>query len=89
MERMLSYEVASGYGTRYTGNPIGFQTGEIIQLTDESYIYRVMYYDERGRLIQKHSTNHMGGSEHIWYNRNFTGKVIKINLSALLREKIP
>ena len=77
VERMLSYEVASGYGTRYTGNPIGFQTGEIIQLTDESYIYRVMYYDERGRLIQKHSTNHMGGSEHIWYNRNFTGKVIK------------
>ena len=74
---LLSYESVLGYGTRYTGNPTGFQTGEMVRLTDGSYLYRTMYYDERGRLIQSHSTNHLGGGERTWYACDFTGEIIK------------
>ena len=74
---VLSYEAVSGYGIRYTENPVGFQTGQIVRLTDGNYIYKAMYYDERGRLVQSHSTNHLGGSERMWYTYNFTGEVTK------------
>lgn len=74
---ILSYEVVSGYGTRHAENPAGLQTGQIVRLTDGTYIYKAMYYDERGQLVQSHFTNHLGGSDRRWYNFNFAGEVTK------------
>lgn len=68
---------SSIYGVCRSGNPTSFQTGQLIRLMDDSYIYQAMYYDERGRMIQHHSTNHLGGSDRMWYAYNFSGDMVE------------
>ncbi len=46
-----------------------------------SYLYSVMYYDDRGRVIQVKSSNHLAGGvdkEYIAYN--FSGQPVKRRL---------
>lgn len=78
------YTVETGYGTQYTGGYKGLLTGTISaqQLFDgtisPTYLYSVMYYDNRGRLIQAKSNNHLsGGIEQEYIAYNFTGQPIK------------
>ncbi|WP_368122808.1 RHS repeat-associated core domain-containing protein [Bacteroides thetaiotaomicron] len=74
---LLNYENISGYGTRYNDGYGGLHTGRMVGLTDGIFLYTVMYYDERGRMIQTHSTNHMGKGDRTFYAYNFAGEVIK------------
>ena len=57
----------SGYGTRYTGGYKGLLTGTVTARLDASgvagYDYTAYYYDDRGRVIQTRSTNHLGGTD--------------------------
>ena len=75
------YTLETGYGTQYTGGYKGLLTGTISaqQLFDgtisPTYLYSVMYYDNRGRLIQAKSNNHLsGGIEQEYIAYNFTGQ---------------
>ena len=82
------YLAESGYGVCYgdhqTANRYknkGLLTGTISaqQLSDgtisPTYLYSVMYYDSRGRLIQSKSNNHLsGGIEQEYIAYNFTGQ---------------
>ena len=41
------------------------------------YDYAAFYYDERGRIIQSRTTNHMGGIEEEYVAYNCTGEPLK------------
>lgn len=74
---VLSSEQIVAYGACRSGNPAGFQTGKLLRLTNNSYTYQAMYYDERGRMIQHHLTNNLGGADRMWYAHDFSGDVVK------------
>ena len=81
----FAYESLSGYGTRYTGGYKGLLTGTMTAQMNASgitasFLYSVMYYDERGRVIQTKSNNHLGGTEKEYIGYNFTGQPIKRRL---------
>ncbi|MCL1938065.1 MAG: DUF6443 domain-containing protein, partial [Candidatus Azobacteroides sp.] len=65
------YNAESGYGARYTGGYKGMLTGTIAaQLEPDGnvcivspYLYTILYYDNRNRLIQTKSKNHISGME--------------------------
>ncbi|MFV0327753.1 MAG: RHS repeat-associated core domain-containing protein [Bacteroides xylanisolvens] len=74
---VLSSEFINGYGICKSENLVGHQTGQLIRLEDGTYCSQAKYYDERNRIVQCHSTNHLGGSDRMWYAYNFSGEVIK------------
>lgn len=41
-------------------------------------LYSVMYYDNRGRLIQTHTSNHLSGVDKSYTAYNFTGQPVKM-----------
>ena len=71
----------SGFGIRYTDGYKGLLTGKVIaQLTGtgiSGYLYSAFYYDDRGRIIQSRSTNHLGGLETECFAYNLIGDVLK------------
>ena len=71
----------SGYGTRYTGGYKGMQTGAVTARLDTDgvagYDYTAFYYDDRGRVIQTRSTNHLGGTDVEYVAYDFTGNPVK------------
>ncbi|NDV58947.1 DUF6443 domain-containing protein [Bacteroides sp. 519] len=73
----LAYTAASGYGVRSTADPKGLPTGTVTARMGSSgasgYLYASMYYDNRGRMIQSKSTNHLAGLDEEYLNLNFTG----------------
>lgn len=74
---------AEGYGTLYLPGAKGLQTGTLTaQLlpdgTIKEYLYGVMYYDQRGRLIQTRTSNHLpGGTETVCFAYDFIGQLLK------------
>ena len=75
------YNAETGYGSQYTGGYKGQLTGTLVaqQLSNgtisPTYLYSVMYYDNRGRLIQTKSNNYLAGGLEIEYIAyDFTGK---------------
>ncbi len=73
------YEAISGYNTRYTGGYKGMMTGTLTAKLDGAatpvYLYSVMYYDNRRRVIQTKSNNHLAdGVEKEYIAYNFTGQ---------------
>lgn len=55
----------------------GMVTGTKINIIGTStYLYTVHYYDDRGRLIQVHSTNISGGEDTSTNQYNFSGKLL-------------
>lgn len=74
----LNYSALSEYGTQHP-NSTGLLTGSIAGLLDDSgrYLYKTLYYDYKGNIIQSKSTNHLDGvdSENIAYN--FAGSPVK------------
>ncbi len=73
------YNAESGYNTRYTGGYMGLLTGTVnAQLSSSgvgtTYLYSVMYYDNRGRVIQTKSNNHLGGTEKEYVSYDFMGQ---------------
>ncbi|MCL1942059.1 MAG: RHS repeat-associated core domain-containing protein, partial [Candidatus Azobacteroides sp.] len=78
------YNPESGYATRYTTSYKGVLTGTVTaQLAADgtvssAYLYSVMYYDNKGRVIQTKSNNHLSGGlnkEYIAYS--FTGRPVR------------
>ncbi|MCM1869090.1 DUF6443 domain-containing protein, partial [Bacteroides ovatus] len=78
-------ETIMGYGAQYTlGGYKGLLTGTLnAQVSTDgalssTYLYSVMYYDNRGRLIQTKSNNHLpGGIEKEYVAYNFVGQPIR------------
>lgn len=81
----LKYTDKSGYGTWYIDQGMGMKTpkgllvgtrtrhmGELGVFIGETATS--MYYDNRGRVIQTKSTNHLGGVEEEYITYNFTGQ---------------
>ncbi len=68
----------SGYDARFS-NARGLLTGtRSYQLNDPSkYTVSALYYDHRGRIVQSHTSNHLGGFDDEYYAYTFTGKVKK------------
>ncbi|NDV60152.1 DUF6443 domain-containing protein [Bacteroides sp. 519] len=81
----FKYETVSGYGTQYITSSKGLLTGtmsaQINQSTvSTSFLYSVMYYDNRGRMIQMKSNNQLGGVDKEYIGYNFSGQPIKRKL---------
>ena len=82
------YSTEAGYGVCYGDHQAankyknkGLQTGALTAQmksdgsVDPVYLYSVMYYDDRGRVIQTKSNNHLaGGIEKEYIAYNFTGQ---------------
>ena len=70
-----------GYGTCYVESSKGLLTGTVTARMDATgvtgYDYAAFYYDERGRIIQSRTTNHMGGIEEEYVAYSFTGEPLK------------
>ncbi|HBB01273.1 MAG TPA: hypothetical protein DCZ19_09440 [Porphyromonadaceae bacterium] len=66
----------SGYGTQFTSAK-GLMTGIRTYRLDDPLKYTVsaLYYDHRGRVVQSHASNHMGGFDDEYFAYTFTGKV--------------
>ncbi|MBD8388717.1 DUF6443 domain-containing protein [Dysgonomonas sp. BGC7] len=83
------YTPQSDYGTWYAGDYTetnkyknkGMLTGSLVAQMNANgtigYLYSVMYYDNRGRLIQTKSNNHLKGTEEEYMAYNFTGQPVK------------
>ncbi|MDR0939418.1 MAG: RHS repeat-associated core domain-containing protein, partial [Mediterranea sp.] len=76
---------AEGFGKRYTSNPRGLLTGTLAAQLDGSstpaYLYSVMYYDAKGRMVQAKSSNQLsGGRDKEYIGYNFTGQPTKRKL---------
>lgn len=65
-----------------SGNDIGRQTGEKTKLLDSetgmaSWLFKAIYYDKFGRVIQTVTDNHLGGLDVITNTYNFAGELIQ------------
>ncbi len=81
----LAYHDVAGYDSRYecAGNPAlsakGLLTGTATRiLGDTLMLYKSVYYDGHGNVIQSHEQNAMGGYDHYYYRLTFTGKPIAL-----------
>ena len=76
----LLYQEKQGYSKQYTVNNTpnakGLLTGTRTYLLDGSgaYTASAMYYDDKGRVVQTRSTNHLGGYDIVYNDLDFTGK---------------
>ncbi|MCD7902000.1 MAG: RHS repeat-associated core domain-containing protein [Bacteroides sp.] len=76
----LAYETpSSDYGKRYDGKYQGLLTGTFVKGADDNTLklYTALYYDERGRLVQSHQNNHLGGKDSEFTGYNFSGLPLK------------
>lgn len=87
-DKNLAYDALTGYNTGYGtggGDKVkakGLLTGTVTAVLDpttnkKNYIYTAFYYDERGRMIQSRSTNHLGGMDYEYFKYNFTGDIVE------------
>ena len=78
----FAYENLSGFGQRYQPSAKGLLTGTATarfnNATTLNYDYTVNYYDERSRLVQGKSTNHLGGFDKTYFAYNFVDKPVKM-----------
>ena len=78
----LSYRSKSGYGVRFVSplddrsSALGMLTGRLTACGD-SVMVESFYYDHAGRVIQSHSSNHLGGYEHVYLALSFTGNPVR------------
>lgn len=77
----LLYQEKQGYSIRYSPpsggrGAAGLLTGTRTYLLDGSgaYTASAMYYDDKGRVVQTRSTNHLGGYDIVYNDLDFTGK---------------
>lgn len=77
----LKYVNDETYGLLHR-HPRGFLTGSISARLGDSITYdtSAFYYDEYGRMIQSHKTNHLGGYEHEFFEYSFSGEVLRHKL---------
>lgn len=78
----FNYESGTGFGERYPDGARTCLTGTMSAKLDgsstASYLYSIMYYDEKGRIVQSKSTSQLsGGIEKEYFSYNFTGQPVK------------
>ena len=78
-----AYAEVPGYGKRYPGGCRGQQTGSYIAKLSKTgtvtgYVYQVMYYDERYRIVQQRGNNELGGTDLTCTAYSFTGKPTQV-----------
>ncbi|KAA6302468.1 MAG: tRNA nuclease WapA [Candidatus Ordinivivax streblomastigis] len=80
----LNYETKTGYDARYENSSCsacsakGLLVGTREKLLDGSgEIVTMMYYDDKGRMVQTKSINHLGGIEREYLKYNFSGQPLK------------
>ncbi len=82
----LSYIPAEGYDERYVNKEYpgisekGLLTGTCIYTlgTDSGNpVLTVMYYDNKGRIVQSRAINHRKGVEQDYFHYTFTGKILQ------------
>ncbi len=90
----LEYKEVEGYGKKYINEdlslgektPKGLLVGTRVRHIDHTGKFNnqetttAMYYDNRGRVIQTRTRNHMGGKNIESYAYNFTGQVTRKKL---------
>lgn len=76
------YNAETGYGTQYAGGTKGLLTGTLTAQMNadgtpsSAYLYSVMYYDTRGRVIQTKSNNPLtDGTDQEYLAYDFVGNV--------------
>lgn len=71
----MFYSSRDGFPERAT-NTTGLLTGKRVYEMPDSTKFSVsaFYYDIRGQLVYKVSTNHLGGTEKFWMDYTFTGQ---------------
>nr|WP_297164870.1 DUF6443 domain-containing protein [uncultured Dysgonomonas sp.] len=79
-----TYTSKEGYGVHFTGDNKGYETkglltGTSVALLDGSdkLLHSVSYYDNRGRVVQTISKNHLDGEEKNYFDYNYTNQVIR------------
>ena len=78
----LSYRSRNGYDGRFVSplddrsSALGMLTGRLTACGD-SVTVEAFYYDHAGRVIQSHSSNHLGGYEHVYLALSFTGNPVR------------
>lgn len=78
----IDAEQNEGFGKRYAKSSKGLLTGTLTAIMDDSsnpvYLHSVMYYDNRGRLIQSKAANHLlDGMEKECMAYDFVGNLTK------------
>ena len=73
----LIYSTLTGYDAQYT-NAKGLLTGMRTYILDKTgtYLVSVMYYDDKGRVVQTRSSNQLGGYDIVYNHYDFTGRVL-------------
>ena len=71
----------AGFSQRYSASSHGMPTGSVERVLDgssqPSYIWHILYHDDRGRVVQDRSSSHTGGVLKGWYGHSFTDEVTK------------
>lgn len=69
----------SAFPSNASPNARGYQTGKKVYLTDGSgrYVITSQYYGRKGRLVQDHTSNLLGGWEHRYTSYTYAGLPIK------------
>ena len=69
------------YGSRYTLSERGLATGSLVKVLDSSetelYLWKVIYYDDKGRPVQTREATHMGGVRKEYFAYDFVGNVTR------------
>lgn len=84
LKAQLEDREEAGYGKRYVGTvpaiaAQGKLTGSRTWIPESNQeLITVFYYDDKGRVVQKRSTNHLAGKESQCFAYTFTGKPTKI-----------
>ena len=75
-----SLSLESAFPSNTAPNAKGYQTGKKAYLTDGSnrYVLSSMYYGLKGRVVQSHSTNLLGGFEHTYTSYTYAGSPLQI-----------
>ena len=76
------FTAKDGYGVHFTGNNKGYETkglltGTSVALLDgsDTFLHSVSYYDNRGRVVQVISSNHLEGEDKTWFAYNYINQV--------------
>ena len=75
----VSDALESAFPSNSSPNAIGNQTGKKVYLTDgtDRYMLTSLYYGKKGRVVQSHSSNLLGGWEHTYSSYTYAGSLLQ------------
>lgn len=93
-QAMLGYRPESGYGAQYTGggehSAKGLLTATLTRvLHSDKMLATVSFYDDKGRVIQQRSTNHLDGLDLVYTAFDFSGQPLRVKRAHSVRNLSP